>query len=190
MVQGTTTRDFIIWATAQQLSHHANPYDATAIKELEQTAGLPATYKVGYTRNPPWACRWVYPLDCRPAGGMDSVVFSAAGESGALGLPATMKFFDRPRNKRYLLGFTFAPALICMVYGQTSLLVVPGLVLFLCLHRTRPFLAGAALSLCALKPHLFLPFGVVLLASIIVSRAYKLIAGAVAAIGASCALTS
>ena len=184
------TRDFIIyWATAQQLSHHANPYDATAIKELEQTAGLPATYKVGYTRNPPWALPLVYPLGfLSPRAGWILWYFLLLA-SLALSVYLLWNFFDRPRNKRYLLGFTFAPALICMVYGQTSLLVVPGLVLFLCLHRTRPFLAGAALSLCALKPHLFLPFGVVLLAWIIVSRAYKLIAGAVAAIGASCALT-
>ena len=56
-------------------------------------------------------------------------------------------------------------------------------------YRTRPFLAGASLWLCALKPHLFVPFGVVLLVWILVSRSYKILAGAAVALAASCALT-
>ena len=86
--------------------------------------------------------------------------------------------YGRPRNRRYLLGLSFGPALLCLLYGQTSLFSLLGLVLFLRLHRTRPFLAGISLWLCALKPHLFLPFGVVLLAWVLVSRSYKLLAGA------------
>jgi hypothetical protein len=97
--------------------------------------------------------------------------------------------YGRPGNRRYLLGLSFAPALICLIYGQTSLFALLGLVLFLSLHRTRPFLAGMSLWLCALKPHLFLPFGVVLLAWIIVSSSYKLLAGAAVAIASSCAIT-
>jgi hypothetical protein len=72
--------------------------------------------------------------------------------------------------------------------GQTSLFALLGLVLFLRLHRTRPFLGGCALWLCALKPHLFLPFGAVLLAWILVSRSYKLLAGIAVAMAASCAV--
>ena len=34
------TRDYIVyWATAQQLAHHVNPYDADAITRLERSAG-------------------------------------------------------------------------------------------------------------------------------------------------------
>ena len=65
----------------------------------------------------------------------------------------------RPRNQLHWLGYTFAPALDCLMSGQMSLFVLLGLVLFLRLHRSRPFLAGASLWLCMLKPHLFLPFG-------------------------------
>jgi hypothetical protein len=61
-------------------------------------------------------------------------------------------------------------------------------VLFLRLHRTRPFLAGVSLWLCMIKPHLFLPFGVVPLAWIVVTRSYKVLAGTVVALAASCAL--
>jgi hypothetical protein len=91
-----------------------------------------------------------------------------------------------PPNRIHWLGFAFTPALICITIGQTSLLALLGLVLFLRFHRCHPFSAGAALWLCALKPHLFLPFAAALLAWIVVSRSYRLLAGAATAL----ALTS
>ena len=72
--------------------------------------------------------------------------------------------------------------------GQTSLLALLGLVLFLRFHRCHPFSAGAALWLCALKPHLFLPFAAVLAVWIVFSRSYKLLAGAAAALALSTAV--
>ena len=48
-----------------------------------------------------------------------------------------------------------------------------GLVLFLRLHRSSPFLAGVSLWLCLLKPHLFVPFGIVLIVWAIVTRSYS-----------------
>lgn len=72
--------------------------------------------------------------------------------------------------------------------GQTSLFALLGYVLFVYLHRTRPFLAGMSLWLCVLKPHLFLPFGVVLLAWIAISKSYKILAGVAVALAGSCVL--
>jgi hypothetical protein len=92
----------------------------------------------------------------------------------------------RPNNQLHWLGYSFAPALLCLLMGQTSLFALLGFVLFLRLHYAHPFLAGMSLWLCALKPHLFLPFGAVLLVWVLVSRNYRLLAGAVAAIAASC----
>jgi hypothetical protein len=94
----------------------------------------------------------------------------------------------RPEDRLHWLGYSFAPAMICLFAGQTSLFALLGLVLFLRFHKTRPFIGGLSLWLCALKPHLFLPFGVVLLAWIVASKSYKLLAGATAAMAASCAL--
>jgi hypothetical protein len=91
----------------------------------------------------------------------------------------------RPNNPLHLLGLSFAPALVCLLAGQVSIFVLLGLVLFLRLHRSRPFLAGASLWLCLLKPHLLLPFGVVLLVWAIITRSYKLLAGVAAAVGFS-----
>jgi hypothetical protein len=61
-------------------------------------------------------------------------------------------------------------------------------VLFLYLHDSQPYLAGIALLLCALKPHLFLPFGAVLLAWIVATRAYRILLGGSAVLLASLAL--
>jgi hypothetical protein len=72
--------------------------------------------------------------------------------------------------------------------GQTGLLTLLGMVLFLRLHRTHPFSAGLALWLCALKPHLLLPFSIVLLVWIIVNRSYKILAGWLLAMATSTAL--
>jgi hypothetical protein len=82
------------------------------------------------------------------------------------------------------------PALLCFLMGQTALLALLGLALFLRWHRTRPFLAGASLWLCALKPQLFLPFAAALAAWIVVSRAWRLLAGAAASLALSSALAS
>jgi hypothetical protein len=184
------TRDFIIfWATGQQLVHHDNPYDREAMSRVERAAGLPLAYKVGFMRNPPWTLPLVYPLGFispRVAWLIWSLLMLAC-LVGSVYLLWIM--FGRPRNRRYLLGLSFGPGLLCLLYGQTSLFALLGLVLFLRLHRTRPFLAGISLWLCALKPHLFLPFGVVLLAWVLVSKSYKLLAGSVVAMAASCAIT-
>jgi hypothetical protein len=188
-VNGPATRDYIFfWATGQQLTHHANPYDETAMTRIERSVGMPATNKIGLMRNPPWALPLVYPLGFLSprAGWLLWSLFMLA--CLAVSVRLLWILYGRPRNSRYLLGLSFGPALLCLIYGQTSLLLLLGLTLFLRLHRTQPFLAGSALGLCALKPHLFLPFGVVLLAWVLVSRSYKLAAGAAAAMAASSAV--
>jgi hypothetical protein len=185
------TRDYILfWATAQQLTHHSNPYDGTAITQLERSAGLPPAYKAGFMRNPPWTLPLIYPLGFLGpwAGWILWYFLLLASLTGSVYL--LWNLLGAPRSERYLLGLTFAPALICIVYGQTSLLMLPGLTLFFRWWKTRPYWAGAALSLCALKPHLFVPFGVVLLVWMVISRGYKLAVGAAAALTAGCAITN
>jgi hypothetical protein len=184
------TRDYIVyWSTAQQLTHHVNPYDTDAITRLERTAGLPISYKIGFMRNPPWDLPLIYPLGFLSARAGWILWFLLLLACLAVSVLLLWILYGRPRNSRYLLGLSFAPALYGVLCGQTTLLILPGLVLFLRLHRTRPFLAGIALGLLALKPHLFLPFGVVLAVWVLVSRSYKLAAGASVAMATSCAIT-
>jgi Glycosyltransferase family 87 len=182
-------RDFVVyWATGQQLAHNANPYDGDALMQVERSAGLSSEYGALYMRNPPWDLILTLPL------GFIGLRIGALLWSLLLAgcLAASVRILwtihGRPPNRLHWLGYSFAPAMICLFAGQTSLFALLGLVLFLRLHATRPFLAGVCLWLCALKPHLFLPFGVVLLAWIVASKRYKILAGATAAMAASCAL--
>jgi hypothetical protein len=179
-------RDFVVfWATGQQLVHHADPYDGEAMMRVERSAGLPAQAGVLFMRNPPWGLPLVLPLGfigLQAGAFLWSMVLLAC-----LAISVRLLWLKhwRPRNQLYWLGVSFAPALLCLTMGQTSLFALLGLVLFLRLHCTSPFMAGMSLWLCALKPHLFLPFGVVLLAWIVVSRSYRLLAGAAVALAAS-----
>lgn len=183
------SRDFVVyWATGRQLIHHANPFDPVVIKRIEQTAGLAPGYGVLFMRNPPWALPFVLPLGLlglRVGAFLWSLTIVACLVASVLIL---RRMHGRPGNHLHWIGLSFGPALLCAIMGQTTVFALFGYVLFLYLHRRHPFLAGVSLWLCALKPHLFVPLAVVLLAWILVSRSYKVLAGAVVALAASCAL--
>ena len=183
-------RDFVVfWATGQQLIHHANPYNAVAMMRIEQSAGLNPGYGVLYMRNPPWALPLVLPLGLaglRVGALLWSLLLFACL---VVSVRLIWLMHGRPGNRLHWLAFSFAPALVCLFVGQTALFALLGLILFLRLYRGNPFAAGVSLWLCALKPHLFLPFGVVLLAWIVVSRSYRILAGAATAMAASLAMT-
>jgi hypothetical protein len=66
------------------------------------------------------------------------------------------------------------------------LLGVAGFVYF---HGKNPFVAGLCVAACAMKPHLFLPFGAVLLAWTLIQRAWRLFLGAIAALAMSLAIS-
>jgi hypothetical protein len=172
-------RDFVVyWATGQQLAHHANPYDPAAMMQIERSAGLSSTSAIAFMRNPPWALPLAFPLGfagLRLGGFLWSVALLASLLTSVYWL---WQLYGMPNNKRHWLGAAFAPAIVCLLIGQTSLLVLFGYVSFLRLHRSHPFTAGASLWLCALKPHLFLAIGTVMLAWVLVSRSYRVIAGA------------
>lgn len=182
-----SSRDYIeYWAAGQQIVHHQDPYDEDAILQLERSAGYPANFTVQVMGNPPSALPLLLPLGmvCPRTGLLlwELLLVTALITSIYL----IRKMYGRPKSLLHLLGFSFAPTLSCLLAGQVGILILLGLVLFLRWHLTRPFLAGASLWLCLLKPHLFLPFGLVLLIWIALTRSYKILAGTAVAIGVSC----
>jgi len=184
------SRDFVVyWATGQQLAHHANPYDKDALLHIERAAGLPDRYGPMYMRNPPPTLLLAYPLGFLGLHAA-SAVWSFALLLCLLGSVYLLwQMHGKPGGHRHWLGYTFGPAMVCLLNGQTSLFALLGLVVFLRLHRTRPFLAGVSMWLCTLKPHLFVPFGLVLLAWVVVTRNYRLVTGSALAIAASFAIS-
>lgn len=182
------SRDFVVyWATGQQLIHHGNPYDVSAMMQSERGAGLPGGYGVLFMRNPPWALPIAYPLGwvgVRLGALLWSLLLLACLWAS---VRMIWQMHGRPRHLLNYLGYSFAPALMCLIVGQTSMFALLGLVLFLRFNRARPFWAGVSLWLCALKPHLFLAFGAVLLMWVVVSRTYKVLLGGAVALSASSA---
>jgi len=180
------SRDFVeYWASGHLLAHHANPYDGNAILGLERSAGYPSNLSALIMWNPPTALLLVLPLGfLGPTAGelLWSLLLLA---SLVASVRIVWAMHGRPKNLLHLLGYSFGPALVCLLAGQVSIFVLLGLVLFLRLHRSRPFMAGVSLWLCLLKPHLFLPFGIVLLVWAIATRSYRLLAGIAAALGFS-----
>jgi hypothetical protein len=181
--------DFIsFWAAGQQIAHHQNPYDGAAIGRLEAGAG--AHYDPPLLmRNPPYAFFLVLPL------GLLGVKAAVAVWSMAIvaALMASTKLLwalhGRREGRFHLVAYCFPPAFVCLLNGQTGIFLLLGVVLFLYGQSRRPWLAGAGLLLCALKPHLFLSFAVVLLLWMAATRAYRVAAGFAAALAASCGLS-
>lgn len=190
MTQFAGGRDFVVyWATGQQLVHHANPYDGPALAALEHGAGFPGKYTVGYMRNPPWSLFLTLPLGL--VGIRVGSLFWSLLEVFCLVMSARLLWilYGRQQPPVHWMGLAFAPAILCAIMGQTSAFSMLGFVLFLYTHDRRPFLAGASLWLCMLKPHLFLPFWPVLLIWIVCFRRSRILAGAAAALAASCVLS-
>jgi hypothetical protein len=184
-------RDFVVyWATGQQLAHHANPYDRVALLHIERAAGLPDRYGPMFMRNPPNTLLLAYPLGFLPLKAASVVWPTALCLCLVVSVYILWRMFGKRGGHRHWLGYSFAPALICLINGQAALFSLLGLVVFLRLHRSHPFLAGLSLWLCTTKPHLFLPFGLVMLIWIVVTRSYRLLLGSLVAIALSFAITS
>lgn len=183
-------RDFITyWATGRQLAQHGDPYDPAALTKIEKDAGFESGTPY-FMRNVPWALPLALPLGffSPQVAALPWSLLMLALLMASVRMVWTM--IGRPASHLDWLGYCFPPALFCVILGQTSILLLFGLVLFLRLHRTHPFAAGAALWLCTLKPHLFLPFGVALLAWIAMTRSYRILAGAATALVAGAAVTA
>jgi hypothetical protein len=179
-------RDFVeYWASGYLLVHHANPYDAHLILPLEQAQNFPPGVPVLVMGNPPWSLPLMAPLGLLGAKTAELLWIALSLVCLIASVRMVWRLHGSPRSSLNVLGYTFAPALSCLFSGQVTIFVLFGLVLFLRLHRSRPFLAGASLWLCMLKPHLFLPFGIVLLLWVVLTRSYRILVGTVVALGAS-----
>lgn len=184
------THDFVeYWASGQLLAQHANPYDAEALRQLERSAGFPPGAPTLFMGNPPTALLLVLPL---------GFVGPGAGEwlwllAQLISFIASVQMVRAslcPKSQVHLVAYAFAPVMSCLLTGQIAVFLLLGLALFLRWRERRPLLAGASLWLCLLKPHLFVPFGVVLLIWVVLTRSYKILAGTAVAVIMSSAVAT
>jgi hypothetical protein len=181
-------RDYIeFWAAGQQLVHHQNPYDVAAIYRMEREQGMEGVPpRLSYS--PPVGFFFMLPLGLVSA--KTGLVAWLLAELGAVALAAWLlwRLHGRPDSRWHLLAFAFAPCVACLMAGQLGNFFLLFLALFLTLARNYRFWAGVALMPFAMKPHLFLPFALAMLAWIVLRRAWRVAAGFAAALAASCGL--
>ena len=181
-------RDFIsYWSAGQLLRHGDDPYDRNSVLALEHAAGFPGNEPL-IMRNPPVALFLALPLGYVSANLASLLWMLALLVALLLSMRLIWIVNARPPNRTHLLGYCFAPLMECIMAGQLGIVLLLGTVLFFYFLPRRPFAAGAALLLCVIKPHLFVPFGILLLIWSIQRKAWLLLTGITSAIGASCAL--
>ena len=167
------SRDFICyWSSAKLLRAHANPYAGQAVLAIENQAG--ARYSEPFImRNPPWALFLVAPLGFFPAP-VAAFLWLVALIGAALLSIKCLRMGPRPPP---LFIFLFAPILGCAMAGQTSIFLLAGIAFFFKYHRERPWLAGLALLMPAMKPHLFLLLWPVILIECWRKKEWRVLAG-------------
>jgi hypothetical protein len=182
-------RDFIeYWAAAQQLVQHQNPYDSAATLHLERGAGMMES-DPQVTLSPPVALGLLVPLGfVSPKTGMVAWMLALIG-SLLLSVWIIWVLSGRPDSGYHFGGYLFAPAVACLLLGQIGTFLLLGTAAFLYLRDSRPFLAGVALLPCVWKPHLFLPFFIVLCLWSVIRKEWVVFAGFLTAAVSSCALT-
>jgi len=187
--KNASERDFIsYWAAGRQLVQSVNPYDFGAIHRLEVAAGRLESEKTLMMRNLPLAIPYSWPLGFfEPKTALILwLIVLLCGMALSVWLIWILQ--GRPNNRLHLFGLLFPPAIACLPTGQIGIFLLLGVALFLLFHKSRPAIAGAALLFCALKPHLFVPFGLVLIAWCITRRTYRILAGFLAAFVLDCGL--
>ncbi len=181
--------DFIAyWCAGKQLLLHRSPYDGPVILKLEHSFGSPDIVPA-FMRNPPIAFFMTLPLGLVTLK-VGEVLWSLAIIAALMvSIRMLWTMFAEPKDSLHLFGYLFAPALACLLAGQTGVFVLLGVVLFLFCNENKPFAAGASLLLLLLKPHLLIPFGAVLIIWSITSRKYRILIGACCSVASSLLLS-
>lgn len=152
------------WAAGNLLIHHQNPYDHPTVFKTERAVGYQDQRPL-VLRTPPWSLFMVVPVGLLNAfwAWVFWILLSLVSLFVGMRLCAKMYCARTPPNLIAVIGYTFPPVLACLVSGQMGLVLMLGVVLFLWLEPRSPFGAGAALIVPFAKPHLLMPFWVVLI---------------------------
>ncbi|MFP5206957.1 MAG: glycosyltransferase family 87 protein [Acidobacteriota bacterium] len=184
-----TGRDFLqYWALERQLAHGANPYDEAALLRIERSVGMDKPGAL-MSLSPPVGFAFAVPLGwvaVKPALIMWLLLLLACVSAS---VSILWLLHGRPHSRWHVIAIGFPPTLWCLISGQLGIFFLLDIVLFLYFVRSRPWLAGASLVLAALKPHLFLPFGVALLAWSLFKRDFRVLLGFAAALAIACGST-
>ena len=174
MVYGTT--DFIEYFGALEcLKRHLNPYDPANQALVQRELGLPLSFPV-MMWNPPWLLLWMSPIL--------SINFISAAQMwfllqivciGASAIAITDRKLSYSVAAFALL---FIPINRSLSTGQLGgFLCLLSTLLYVSLQQRRWFLSGMILSVCSVKPHLFLLTGMIICWWAVRSRKLLLLTG-------------
>jgi hypothetical protein len=149
------------WTSAHEFVGGRDPYSLTRIMQLERAMGWTRPVPL-MNLNPPWSLPIIAPL-----GLLQSYRLAWIGGTLLLALVAwwatklLCEIYSPGRpifastSDQGILVFTFFPAVMCLKFSQTSALCLLGVATFLWFERqNRDVLAGACLSMAAIKPQL------------------------------------
>ncbi|HVK15850.1 MAG TPA: glycosyltransferase family 87 protein [Fimbriiglobus sp.] len=177
--------DFVeYWAAGRLCLHGENPYSPELLLPLEQAAGRDTDEAV-MMWNPPWTLPVVMPVGALPPRVAQLAwLFLGLAAFGASAALHGWAYVDRAslRWVPWAVTFSFLPTYLVLQAGQIGPLLVFGAALFAWAVRTdRPFLAGAATVLLAIKPHLVVLLWLAILADAVCNRRWRMLAGGLVA---------
>jgi hypothetical protein len=176
-IRGQGTSDFVqYWAAGHLLTHGGNPYDAPTVFQLERSVAEGAsTPQITFSPPPIFVLAAPIGLFDIKTGAVLWLVLLAA--CLALADHLLWIVYGRRSGGLHLLCLCYAPALACFMAGQIGTFLLLMIALYLYLQDRWPILAGVALAGCIFKPHLFIPFGAILLTSEISAKRYRTFLG-------------
>jgi hypothetical protein len=156
--------DFLqVWSAGKLAMTGENPYDAKRMLDLQSANDSPRDF-ASMMWVPPWGIAVAMPIGALPVAYAQGVwVFGQAGLILLSGLILWRLYGGR--SDRWwiavLLVLASGPVWWQTVNGQYAGVLLFGIVGYLAAHRAnRPMVAGFSLALAALKPHLFVFFGI------------------------------
>ncbi|MBL0170961.1 MAG: DUF2029 domain-containing protein [Gemmatimonadaceae bacterium] len=185
------TQDFIeYWAANQVVAAHGNPYDAVQMLAVEQASGR--TDSIPFMMwNPPWLLVLMQRVLRLP---FPSAAAAWIGVNIIMNTVACVLIVSGYRRSRLsapdivpavLASLLSVPMVMTIQLGQVSLLLLLAVaLLYWAMRARRDLIAGLALAMLSVKPHLFLLVVVLVAIEVVRARRWRLVVGAVAGISA------
>jgi Glycosyltransferase family 87 len=177
--------DFIeYWAAAKLLLNGGNPYSPAELFDAQRQIGWSQSEPL-MMWNPPWTLSFTFPfgwVDYETAQFAWFLLHALVVFVGAQALWRT--YGGDSQNSRYawLSVLTFAPTYFVLLLGQIGALMLLGLIGFLIFTREKAWgLAGASMTLVAVKPHLLYLLWLALFVWLANERQWKLFVGLILA---------
>lgn len=182
------TKDFIeYWAANQVADSLGNPYDPAQIHAVELLSGRTDSVPL-MMWNPPWLLVLMRPVLQRP---LERAAAMWMGVNIVMATAACLLIASGYRRARLeaidlipaaMAGVLSVPTALTIQLGQVSLVLLLGMALLYWSMRWRhDLLAGVALALLSIKPHLFLLVLVLVAIEVVRARRWRIVTGAVTA---------